>query len=82
MFKTPRKTALVAAVLMGMGPFAIVPASAADWYQPGDPTQHEIERGDTRVASSWYQPGDPTQHEIERAGTRFDGGEQDIYGTD
>ena len=78
MTKTSRKTVLATALILGMSPVFALSASAADWYQPGDPTQHEIERGDTRMASGWYQPGDPTQREIER-GTST---EHDIYGTD
>ena len=78
MKNSPRKTALATAFFLGLSPFLALPASAADWYQPGDPTQHEIERGDTRMASGWYQPGDPTQHEIERGKS----GKDDLYGTD
>ena len=47
----PCNTKLVAAFIMGLGPYFVLPANAADSYQPGDPAQHEIERGDTRVTS-------------------------------
>ena len=40
-----RNIALVAAFVAGLGPYVVTSAHAADWYQPGNPAQQEIERG-------------------------------------
>ncbi|MEM9682356.1 MAG: hypothetical protein AAF942_03740 [Pseudomonadota bacterium] len=42
----PRNIALVAAFVAGLGPYVVTSAHAADWYQPGNPAQQEIERGE------------------------------------
>ena len=81
MFESTRKFAIVTAFAAGLGPFVVLPASAADWYQPGDPTQREIERGD-RIAADWYKPGNPAQGDVERGESKDTSERHDIYGTD
>lgn len=47
-----RNIALAAVFTAGLGAFATVPAHAAQIYQPGDPTPHDVERGDLKSAES------------------------------
>lgn len=55
MINATRKLALIAALAAGLGPFVVLPASAANWHQPGDPrTWGDVERSDTRAESELY----------------------------
>lgn len=55
MINATRKLALIAALAVGLGPFVVLPASAASWHQSGDPgTWGDVERSDTRADSELY----------------------------